>query len=85
MFELGYVSSVWSNGGMILADGSTCTGRETCHSASSSTKNPTLIGRGSNPGLRGERAVIAAFGVARPCLSVCLSVVALLQHLQSLC
>jgi len=50
MLELGYVSSVtdgrvWSNGGMILADGSTCTGRKPYHSASLSTKNPTLIGR----------------------------------------
>jgi hypothetical protein len=56
---------------MILAGGSTSTGRKTCHSASLSTINLTLIGLVSNPGLGGERAIIAAFGTAgRVCLSV---------------
>ena len=45
-------------------------GEKPCHSASFYTINPTLIGLESNPGLGGERAVISAFGMARPCLSV---------------
>jgi hypothetical protein len=40
---------------MMLTEEKRSTGRETCNSATLSTKNPTLTGLGLNPSLRCER------------------------------
>jgi hypothetical protein len=47
--------SLERDGGMILTGENRRTGTKTCPSATLSTKNPTWINPGANPGLRGER------------------------------
>jgi hypothetical protein len=47
--------SVESDGGMILTGGNRRNRRETCPSATLSTKNPTWIDPGANLGIRGEK------------------------------
>jgi hypothetical protein len=45
---------VWSIGGMVLTGGNLIPRRETCHSVTLSTTDPTYTGLGSYLGLRGE-------------------------------